>query len=87
MQEENLGRYLNPRGAPDPDLLIRTGGECRISNFMLWQSAHSELDFTETFWPDFGVDALVQAFTWYAQSNRRFGGTNGSDLNMELAAN
>ena len=87
MQEEDLGRYLSPHGAPDPDLLIRTGGESRISNFMLWQSAYSELYFTETFWPDFGVDALVQALTWYAQSNRRFGGTNGSDLNMKFAAN
>jgi undecaprenyl diphosphate synthase len=59
---------------PDPDLLIRTSGELRISNFLLWQLAYSELVFTDTLWPDFGADDLEQALAAYAQRRRRFGG-------------
>lgn len=59
---------------PDVDLLIRTSGEQRISNFLLWQSAYAELYFTETLWPDFGPDALKEAFADYARRQRRFGG-------------
>ena len=58
---------------PDPDLLIRTGGENRVSNFLLWDLAYSELYFTDTFWPDFDAGALQQAVSDYAQRHRRFG--------------
>jgi undecaprenyl diphosphate synthase len=58
---------------PDPDLLIRTGGECRISNFLLWQCAYSELYFTDICWPDFDEQAFNGALGWYAQRSRRFG--------------
>lgn len=74
LTEEGLGPHLSLAGAPDPDLLIRTGGESRISNFMLWQSAYTELYFTPTLWPDFSPDSLDQALDWYAQRDRRFGG-------------
>lgn len=59
---------------PDVDLLIRTSGEYRLSNFLLWQSAYAELYFTETLWPDFGPDALADAIRDYASRDRRFGG-------------
>jgi undecaprenyl diphosphate synthase len=59
---------------PDPDLLIRTSGELRISNFLLWQLAYSELIFTDTLWPDFGQEELEQALAAYASRRRRFGG-------------
>ncbi len=61
-------------GLPDPDLIIRTSGEYRVSNFLLWQSAYAEFFFTETLWPDFTVDDLDQALHAYAQRDRRFGG-------------
>ena len=66
--------YLSLAHAPDPELLIRTGGESRISNFMLWQSAYTELFFTPTLWPDFTAQVLKDAMDWYAQRDRRFGG-------------
>jgi undecaprenyl diphosphate synthase len=59
---------------PDPDLLIRTSGELRISNFLLWQAAYSELVFVDRLWPDFGADDLKQALDAYATRRRRFGG-------------
>ena len=61
---------------PDPDLLIRTGGESRISNFMLWQTAYTELYFTDVHWPDFDADALKKAIHSYGQRVRRFGRTD-----------
>lgn len=73
--ESELAPHLALSFAPDPDLLIRTGGEQRISNFMLWQCAYSELWFTELLWPDFGAQALDQALEWYASRQRRFGMT------------
>jgi undecaprenyl diphosphate synthase len=60
--------------APDPDLFIRTGGEMRISNFLLWQAAYAELFFTECLWPDFGEAEIDAALRAYAQRDRRFGG-------------
>jgi undecaprenyl diphosphate synthase len=57
----------------DPDLLIRTGGEMRISNFLLWQFAYTELHFTPTLWPDFGPECLDEAITFYQSRERRFG--------------
>ncbi|MCH9828592.1 MAG: di-trans,poly-cis-decaprenylcistransferase [Gammaproteobacteria bacterium] len=59
--------------APAPDLMIRTGGEKRISNFMLWQLAYTELYFSDTLWPDFGEDEMSAAIAWFANRNRRFG--------------
>ena len=64
---------LDTQGIPEPDLLIRTGGEQRLSNFLLWQSAYTELYFTELFWPDFTLDHLKEAMQDYAQRERRFG--------------
>lgn len=71
--EEQLVPYLCAGESNEVDLLIRTGGESRISNFMLWQSAYAELYFTKTLWPDFGATDLRQALDWYASRDRRFG--------------
>ena len=72
---EDLTRHLYAPDLPFPDLLIRTGGELRISNFLLWQLAYSELYFTETYWPDFGEEEFRKALTDYAGRQRRFGRT------------
>jgi undecaprenyl diphosphate synthase len=68
-----FARHLYTADLPDPDLLIRTSGECRLSNFLLWQSAYTELYITETLWPDFREEAFLQALEAYAQRDRRFG--------------
>lgn len=73
LQEEDLACHLGTHGIPDPDLLIRTSGEHRLSNFLLWNSAYAEIYFTETLWPDFDADCIAEALTWYAQRHRRFG--------------
>ncbi len=65
--------YLDTRGIPDPDLLIRTSGEQRVSNFLLWQLAYTEFYFTDTLWPDFDKEELRKAFEYYNSRNRRFG--------------
>jgi undecaprenyl diphosphate synthase len=74
LNEETLNRYMALSHAPDPDLFIRTGGEVRISNFLLWQVAYSELVFTDCLWPSFGEAELDAALAEYAQRDRRFGG-------------
>lgn len=74
--EEQLAPFLSLSYAPEPDLFIRTGGEERISNFLLWQLAYTELYFADTYWPDFDADALGQAITSYQQRERRFGRTS-----------
>ena len=74
LTEDIFSSLLYSSGIPDPDLLIRPGGELRISNFLLWQSAYSELYFTDTLWPDFDERDLDQAIAAYQQRNRRFGG-------------
>jgi undecaprenyl diphosphate synthase len=74
--EEDLAPYLAMSYAPEPDLFIRTGGEQRISNFLLWQLAYTELYFTETLWPDFDAAALDQAIESYRSRERRFGRTS-----------
>lgn len=74
--EEQLSAYLSMHYAPEPDLFIRTGGETRISNFLLWQLAYSELFFTPVLWPDFDRAALEQALNTYRQRERRFGRTS-----------
>jgi undecaprenyl diphosphate synthase len=68
-----LSRHLALSFAPDPDLLIRTGGEMRISNFLLWQTAYSEMFFTDCLWPDFGDAEIEAALAAYAQRDRRYG--------------
>jgi undecaprenyl diphosphate synthase len=74
VDEETFASYLNAPEMPDPDLLIRTSGELRISNFLLWQLAYAELVFVDTLWPDFGEDQLRDALDDYASRRRRFGG-------------
>jgi len=76
IREEHLAPYLAMNHAPEPDLFIRTGGEQRISNFLLWQLAYSELYFTETLWPDFDAAALDEAIASYRTRERRFGRTS-----------
>ena len=73
---EAIEPFLAMAYAPEPDLFIRTGGEQRISNFLLWQLAYAELYFTEMLWPDFDGAALEAAFVWYRQRERRFGRTS-----------
>jgi undecaprenyl diphosphate synthase len=73
LTEEVLSRHMAMAYAPDPDLFIRTGGEVRLSNFLLWQSAYAELHFTECLWPDFDADELDRALAVYARRERRFG--------------
>ncbi len=74
VDEEALARRLYAPELPDPDLLIRTSGELRVSNFLLWQLAYAELVFVDTLWPDFGDDDLRTALDQYARRRRRFGG-------------
>jgi undecaprenyl diphosphate synthase len=76
IDEETLESHLFTRDLPDPDLIIRTSGEHRISNFLLWQSAYSEFFFTPTLWPDFGPDDLHEAVREYGRRERRFGGVS-----------
>ena len=73
--EELLGRHMQTSFMPDPDLLIRTGGELRVSNFLLWQIAYSELYFCDTYWPDFDEDDLHDAIRSYQSRQRRYGKT------------
>ncbi len=73
LTEQDLAPYLSLADAPEPDLLIRTGGESRISNFLLWQAAYAELYFSEVLWPDFSVQELDRALAWFAGKDRRFG--------------
>ena len=74
--EEDLTPFLTMNYAPEPDLFIRTGGEKRISNFLLWQLAYTELYFTDTLWPDFDNEAFNAAISSYRQRERRFGRTS-----------
>jgi undecaprenyl diphosphate synthase len=73
MTEEALAQHLSTSYAPEVDLLIRTGGESRISNFMLWQAAYAELYYTDDLWPDFTPDRLAKAIEWFQHRDRRFG--------------
>ncbi|MCH9644877.1 MAG: di-trans,poly-cis-decaprenylcistransferase [Gammaproteobacteria bacterium] len=85
IDESMLGHYVQLSNLPEPDLLIRTGGEQRISNFLLWQLAYTEIFFTETYWPDFDEAAFDRAIDSYARRERRFGKT-GEQLQEELCA-
>jgi undecaprenyl diphosphate synthase len=77
IDEANFERELLTAGLPDPDLLIRTSGEQRISNFLLWQCAYTELVFVDTLWPDFGKEHLERAITEFRRRERRYGGVGG----------
>ena len=71
-----MASYLSTAGIPDPDLLIRTGGDKRVSNFLLWQIAYSELSVTDTYWPDYSADDFYRAIIDYQRRERRFGLTS-----------
>lgn len=73
LDERLFESYLYTAGIPNPDLIIRTSGEMRLSNFLLWQSAYAELYFTETLWPDFGKDEFISAIKEFQGRERRFG--------------
>jgi undecaprenyl diphosphate synthase len=83
LTEDWLSSRMAMAFAPDPDLFIRTGGEMRISNFLLWQTAYSELFFTECLWPDFGLAEMDAAFAAYARRDRRFGTLRSSSSSAE----
>lgn len=76
LDEQTIAENLYLPGIPEPDLLIRTGGELRVSNFLLWQISYTELYFTDVLWPDFGREELFQAINNFHQRQRRFGGRN-----------
>ncbi|HEY3081041.1 MAG TPA: polyprenyl diphosphate synthase [Chloroflexota bacterium] len=73
LDEQTFSRYLLTGGQPDPDLIIRTAGEMRLSNFLIWQAAYAEYYSTATYWPDFGREELLAAFEAYARRQRKFG--------------
>ena len=72
--EEKIASYLDTDGIPDPDLMIRTSGEQRLSNYLLWQLAYAEFYFTDTLWPDFNKKELEKAVEFFQSRDRRFGG-------------
>ena len=72
--EETFRDYLYAGDIPDPAIIIRTGGEMRLSNFLMWESAYSEIYVTDTWWPDFSEEDLIKAFKWFETRDRRFGG-------------
>jgi len=82
LDEQKLSDHLYTAGQPDPDLFIRTGGEKRLSNFLLWQVSYAELYFTDIKWPDFGRDEFLEAVAYYGTRQRRFGRTD-SQLHRE----
>lgn len=82
IDEKMLSGVMTTNFMPDPDLLIRTGGEIRLSNYLLWQSAYTELYFCDTFWPDFNMEELCKAIYEYQQRERRFGKT-GAQIAQE----
>ena len=84
--EQDLAPHLAMAHAPEPDLFIRTGGEKRISNFLLWQLAYTELYFTDTFWPDFNAASLDEAILSYQQRERRFGRTSAQLVEVRKAS-
>ena len=82
LTQEQLSLHLSTAGMPNVDLLIRTGGEQRISNFLLWQAAYAELYFTDVLWPDFDHKQIEKAIHWYSQRQRRFGLTSDQFLKI-----
>ena len=86
ISEEHLARYLYTEGLPDPDLLIRTSGEMRVSNFLLWQIAYAEIFVTETLWPDFNRARLLEALLEFQKRERRYGGIREGEAVLEKPA-
>lgn len=86
INDQMIGDHLSTASVPDPDLIIRTSGEFRISNFLLWQLAYSELYITETYWPDFRRDELYEAIKSYQQRDRRFGKLSSSEEKQSLSS-
>ncbi len=84
--EDMISQHVTMSDLPDVDLLIRTSGECRISNFMLWQMAYAEMYFMDEYWPEFNEDTLVKAITWFVNRERRFGCT-GEQVKALMEAN
>jgi undecaprenyl diphosphate synthase len=84
--EQELSEYLYTSGLPDPDLLIRSSGEMRVSNFLLWQIAYAEIFVTETLWPDFNRARLLEAFVEFQKRERRYGGIREGGQESEIAA-
>jgi undecaprenyl diphosphate synthase len=84
--EDQLAQHLSMAYAPEPDLFIRTGGEERVSNFLLWQLAYTEFYFTDTYWPDFDGAELDKAITSYQQRERRFGRTSEQLIEQKKAS-
>jgi undecaprenyl diphosphate synthase len=74
--DELVSQYLYTAGVPDPDLIIRTSGELRVSNFLIWQGAYAELYSTPAYWPDFDKDEYRRALVTFAQRDRRYGGVS-----------
>ena len=74
IDEKLIGSYLDTDGIPDPDLMIRTSGEVRLSNYLIWQLAYSEFCFMDVLWPDFTIEHLKDAIRYYNKKERRFGG-------------
>jgi undecaprenyl diphosphate synthase len=87
ISENDIERHLFTSGLPDPDLLIRTSGEMRVSNFLLWQIAYSEIYVTDTLWPDFRRASLFEALIEYQKRERRYGGVNPTEKSSRIAAN
>ena len=83
IDEALISEHLNTSFMPDPDLLIRTGGELRVSNYLLWQIAYAELYFTDTYWPDYDEEHLHQAIIDYQRRQRRFGKTEEQAANQQ----
>jgi len=81
VDEDLFSSYLYTKGLPDPDLLIRTSGEMRLSNFLLWQASYAELYFPKKYWPDFKKEDLVKAIRFYKRRERRFGGIGAGEKN------
>jgi undecaprenyl diphosphate synthase len=85
IDEDTVGRHLYTRNLPDPDLVVRTSGEMRLSNFLLWQLAYAEIYVTPTLWPDFRGLHLLEAIAEYQKRERRYGGLNHGDAHAEPA--
>lgn len=83
--EQTIEKYLSTHGIPEPDLVIRTSGENRLSNFLVWETAYSELFFTPTLWPDFTPEILDQALESFSKRKRRFGGLDDTTQNLQPA--
>ena len=83
--EELFSQYLYTKGTPDPDLMIRTSGEFRTSNFLIWQSAYAEWYISDVYWPDFDKESLKQAIESFTKRERRYGGRNSEDAKQQYA--